>query len=116
MKQKFRLPRPVSLDWRLCQHDAPIKRNTLYLKKERCATRQGSASHVESATTDSAVISDCLFFFCAVEVAGEGEGEGEGERKEGAEGAEAEPFLWSACEFGLFFGVICAHCGVVHVC
>ena len=30
MKQKFRLPRPVSLDWRLCQHDAPIKRNTLY--------------------------------------------------------------------------------------
>ena len=47
MKQKFRLPRPVSLDWRLCQHNAPIKRNTLYSSRyfviSRIARRQISA-------------------------------------------------------------------------
>ena len=38
MKQKFRLPPAVSPDWRLCQHNAPTWRNTLYEEESSCTT------------------------------------------------------------------------------
>ena len=61
MKQKFRLPPPVSPDWRLCQHNAPIWRNTLYFRHSgRSPFAQSPDSRTCSSRNARMLCDSCL--------------------------------------------------------